>query len=799
MTETISLDRPEGETPPKIPDHEMLRRIGRGAYGEVWLARSATGAYRAVKVISRRAFDHDRPYDREFNGVKNFEPVSRTSESQVDILHVGRNDAEGWFYYVMELADDQERGRDIDPATYRPRTLRSELYKQGRLSVTASIELGLQLARALEHLHAYNLVHRDIKPSNILFVNGAPKLGDIGLVAGADATRSFVGTEGYVPVEGPGTPQADLYALGKVLYETCTGQDRLDYPELPTAMKGFADRQELLRLNETILRACDEDRTCRFQTATELREALECLKAGKAMPTRSQRDSKRLRRVAIVVSVLTVLGLGLGLKYSWRSRLRTINDQYRRATSVDWPSADRDPRGSGFVPPATRPASATNWEVWWFVTNVDQVLVGNVWGGPEPEVVADNGKTVRVLSGRGQLLTEFPVEDGSRRSAGGSSDSPAVAENLGRMGCLGEISGAGKLQLITHARRSETQSTVRILGDDGRELNSISVSRQPEDRPPIPFAAVDVDGDGTSEILAAVCTQYYPEPGRKQGKRGLVVLDLPRGTPKWESYIGPYLGWRYYARVGVVTIDGKPRLLHGSGGPNNEYQGADGSLDGVSYVYCYEPSTGKVLWRRAFDGLDEPGFYDATVLLPDLDGDGIAEVVATTSRHGWKKLENRGCGTIRLLNPRTGEDLKVVDFQHRTDSGVFGDLDGDGKDEVVIDSFDGTAGYLRSFGENLEAKGLFRRAGGRWTPHAICDLDGDGKAELIAVFEVGEWFQERSSLVILDHKLERVLWEDALDRKHIPRVMVVDLELDGTRQILVVSGSRLIALRPRPK
>jgi hypothetical protein len=205
-----------------------------------------------------------------------------------------------------------------------------------------------------------------------------------------------------------------------------------------------------------------------------------------------------------------------------------------------------------------------------------------------------------------------------------------------------------------------------------------------------------------------------------------------------------------------------------------------------------------VLWRRAFDGLDEPGFYDAMVFLPDLNGDGIAEVVAATSRHGWKKLENRGCGTIRLLNPRTGDDLSVVDFQQRTDRGVFGDLDGDGKDEVVIDSWDGTAGYLRAFGQNLHPKGIFHREGGRWTPHAICDLDGDGKAELVAGFEVGEWLEERSSLVILDHKLERVLWEDGLDQKHIPRVMVVDLELDGTRQILAVSGRRLIALRPRP-
>jgi len=50
--------------PPVIPDHELIRRIGRGSYGEVWLARNALGTWRAVKIVHRAAFDHDRPYER---------------------------------------------------------------------------------------------------------------------------------------------------------------------------------------------------------------------------------------------------------------------------------------------------------------------------------------------------------------------------------------------------------------------------------------------------------------------------------------------------------------------------------------------------------------------------------------------------------------------------------------------------------------------------------------------------------------------------------------------------------------
>src|SRR5882724_10849835 len=91
---------------PPIPDHELLRCIGRGSYGEVWIARNIMGAYRAIKIVYRATFDSDRPYDREFEGLRKFEPISRSHESQVHILHVGRNDEEGYFYHVMELADN---------------------------------------------------------------------------------------------------------------------------------------------------------------------------------------------------------------------------------------------------------------------------------------------------------------------------------------------------------------------------------------------------------------------------------------------------------------------------------------------------------------------------------------------------------------------------------------------------------------------------------------------------------------------------------------------------------------------
>jgi len=339
--------------PPVIPDHEVLRLIGRGSYGEVWLARTALGSLRAVKVVYRESFDHDRPYEREFEGIKKFEPISHARESQVDIFHVGRNNEAGFFYYIMELADaaeplrreedresKMEDGRNIEPGgearyplssilnphSYAPRTLKHDLRTRGALPVAECVQIALSLTRALEHLHAHGLVHRDIKPSNIIFVNGVPKLADIGLVTSVDATRSFVGTDGYIPPEGPGTPQADLYSLGKVLYEMVTGKDRLDFPELPTDWRTRPDFEQLLEFNEILTKACDNDARQRYPSAAAMLVELETLQAGQSVKRRRawERNWNYTKKFALAVGALAAV---FAFAYSsgiWRSKPHTM-------------------------------------------------------------------------------------------------------------------------------------------------------------------------------------------------------------------------------------------------------------------------------------------------------------------------------------------------------------------------------------------------------------------------------------------------------------------------------------------
>ena len=305
-----------GDVPPiPIPDHTLIRRVGKGSYGEVWLARNVLGVYRAVKIIQRSSFDDDRPFEREFAGMQRFEPVSRSHESQLNILQVGRGP--DCFYYAMELADDMGRGAAIDEASYSPRNLRSELLLHGRLPVAECVRLGLALTTALEHLHRHGLVHRDIKPSNIVFVNGIPKLADIGLVALAESTMSFVGTEGYLPPEGPGTVQADLFSLGKVLYEISTGRDRQQFPELPTGISELPDRAALAEFNEVLLRACAPDVKQRYESAAEMHADLALLQSGKSV-ARMRAVERRLKLVARAGAAVTGLALLAGAAFFYQ-------------------------------------------------------------------------------------------------------------------------------------------------------------------------------------------------------------------------------------------------------------------------------------------------------------------------------------------------------------------------------------------------------------------------------------------------------------------------------------------------
>jgi serine/threonine protein kinase len=256
---------------PQIPGYTVLIPIGRGAYGSVYLAEDSAGRRVALKVVTTQVELSDKMLQRELSGLRRFLTVAESSPYLVRIHEMIENLPCGGFAYAMELADSIHAHGVAD---YAPLTLRHRLKTEGRMPVQEAIRITLGLCEALEHLHGQGLVHRDVKPGNVIFVHGQPKLADLGLISGEGDSTSAVGTRGYHAPEGARGPKADLFSLGKVLYEMATGCDRQDFPELPQEFPSFADSRALLALNPILAKACTADPAKRYPSAARFKRDL---------------------------------------------------------------------------------------------------------------------------------------------------------------------------------------------------------------------------------------------------------------------------------------------------------------------------------------------------------------------------------------------------------------------------------------------------------------------------------------------------------------------------------------------
>ena len=455
-----------------IPDHTLLSVIGQGSYGKVWLARNVMGLYRAIKIIQRQDFKDDAPFDREIRGIRQFEPISRSHPGFINLLHVGENREAGYFYYVMELGDALDDGPDIHPETYRVKTLDQWLKRDGCLAPDQCLKLGLRLSDALAHLHQVGLVHRDVKPPNIIFVQGLPKLADIGLVSPVQEAQTMVGTLGFIPPEGPGSEQADVYGLGKVLYESLTGLDRQDFPEVPSLREGI--QQGFFELNEIILKACERDPDNRYHTVRHMHAELTVLENGESIVRlRSlERNWARFKKATRAVAAAALVTLLVGA-WAYREFDRAQSERITAAGNLHAGSVQAmdqgrfgralqqaaqaialypdDPRNDenrrrfssllGCHPKLTR-----------MQTHGSQINVAAISPDNRSFLVAlAAGRTTLYELESGDVIAQMPRHEGSVLSAAFSPDSGSVAtcDVFGRI-CVGDASTGDLLHEFQH-------------------------------------------------------------------------------------------------------------------------------------------------------------------------------------------------------------------------------------------------------------------------------------------------------------------------------------------------------------
>lgn len=287
-THLVSVVRPADakavvrEKLPATPGYKLIQPpIGKGAYGKVWLARNRAGQWRALKAIYLAHFnDNAGPFEREFAGITRYQPVSSLHPGLLNVEFVSER-RDGYFYYVMELADSLTPDWERKPVRYQPHDLANEQtrWTGKRLPVRNCIQIGIALAEVLEFLHRQGITHRDIKPQNVVFVNSRPKLADLGLtthIRPEDQPGTIVGTPGFMPPspETPGTALADIFSLGMVMYVIATGKEAAAFPEISTQQVVGEDSRDFLLLNAVILKACQPDAKMRYQSAEQFKEAL---------------------------------------------------------------------------------------------------------------------------------------------------------------------------------------------------------------------------------------------------------------------------------------------------------------------------------------------------------------------------------------------------------------------------------------------------------------------------------------------------------------------------------------------
>jgi eukaryotic-like serine/threonine-protein kinase len=161
-------------------------------------------------------------------------------------------------------------------AKYRPRTLADILESRGSLGLDLIVEIALGILEALECLHSEDLLHADIKPANIIWVNGRPVLSDPGLVTPV-GRRPYGGTHAYCPPEGcSGKISDDIYALGKVIYQMHTGRParELDAYQL-SCLNPYTETSTYCGLESIMAKACATDPAVRFQSAAEMKKAIQ--------------------------------------------------------------------------------------------------------------------------------------------------------------------------------------------------------------------------------------------------------------------------------------------------------------------------------------------------------------------------------------------------------------------------------------------------------------------------------------------------------------------------------------------
>lgn len=312
----------------KYGRYQIIKEVGRGSMGVVYQARDPNiDRLVAVKVL-RQDRTENETFVRRF--LKEAKVIGRLSHPHiVTIYDVGEE--HGTVYIAMEYLE----GVSL-----------AEIIRERRPDTKSVLKFGVQMAETLEYAHGKGVIHRDIKPSNIIVQSDCGiKITDFGVARIEDSTATLqtlageiMGTPAYMSPEqvlGQSVDgRSDLFSLGVILYELCTGKRpfggegknlatvfneiiNINPPE-PYAAKALIPRE----LSVLIMKMLEKDPAKRIQTGGQLASELKnCLKGETyAAGQKSGVSNSNSRYGLVLVIALTVLVIGGSFFYFSRNK-----------------------------------------------------------------------------------------------------------------------------------------------------------------------------------------------------------------------------------------------------------------------------------------------------------------------------------------------------------------------------------------------------------------------------------------------------------------------------------------------
>lgn len=268
-----------------IGPYQLLRKLGRGGFGEVWLAEKQSKFVTtrvAVKLPLDEQVDHD--------AIKQEASLWEQASGHPNILPIiDADEYDGQIVIVSEFAPDG--------------SLEEWLKKHGTMPFEKAIETTIGILNGLEFLHQRNIIHRDLKPANILLQGSTPRLADFGISRALRSTASsqstnVSGTFAYMSPEGfdgKRSVQTDIWSVGVCLYQFLSG--RLPFPQKePSALIAAIMMRPPdplptdipVGLNVVVMKAMERDSHSRYKSATEMRQVLQRLSGQRPRENTSQ-------------------------------------------------------------------------------------------------------------------------------------------------------------------------------------------------------------------------------------------------------------------------------------------------------------------------------------------------------------------------------------------------------------------------------------------------------------------------------------------------------------------------------